>query len=133
MELAMMTCFIVKHFICDFPIQIQTPWMFLNKGIYGHLGGIAHAAIHMSASYPILVVFMMLSPLPEDYLRQDLGLFYGLLLFEGLVHYHMDWFKMWWVGRKGYYPDVHPQFWTWLGIDQMVHYLTYVVMVWLWL
>jgi len=35
----------VKHFICDFPLQAN-PWMYRNKGTYGHAGGLAHSALH---------------------------------------------------------------------------------------
>ena len=124
----MMTAFIAKHFVCDFHPKIQTPEMYLNKGIYGHPGGIAHAFVHVFASTLILLAFS--SAYSRSYV---FWVFIGLLLFEGLVHYHMDWFKMWWCKRKGYKPDTHPQFWFWLGIDQMVHYLTYVVMVLAWI
>ena len=121
----MFTYFIVKHFICDFPIKIQTPWMFLNKGTYGHPGGMAHALIQGIASAPILILTAGCS---------DITPWAGTLLVgEILVHYHMDWFKIWLNKRNNYHPQT-PQFWTLLGIDQLVHYLTYVGMtvVWLW-
>ena len=129
MELLLLSAFIIKHFFCDFHPKIQTPAMYLNKGTYGHPAGIAHAFVHVSASCLILWGFSgatTLSPLRAVFL------FWGLLLFEGLVHYHMDWFKMWWNKRKGYGPTTHDQFWYWLGIDQMVHYFTYVIMVLAW-
>ena len=126
LALAMLAAFIVKHFVCDFPVQIQTPWMFLNKGTYGHLGGIAHVLIHLYASFMVLLAFSCVYA--GNYLF--LGIV-GLLFIEGMVHYHMDWFKMWWGKRNGYMPN-RPQFWFWFGIDQMVHYLTYIVMVLLW-
>jgi hypothetical protein len=125
----MMAAFIVKHFVCDFT-RLQTPAMYLNKGTYGHPGGIAHAFVHVSASALILFAFS----LTFTYALPYIFLWYtGLLMFEGLIHYHMDWFKMWWGKKKGYKPDTHPQFWFWLGIDQMVHYITYVVMVLVWM
>lgn len=136
LALFMMTAFIIKHFVCDFHPRIQTPAMYLNKGTYGHLGGIAHALVHVTASALILWAFFPVesSGFPFTYEKSHVLLTYlGLLLFEGQVHYHMDWFKMWWCKRKGYKPDTHPQFWFWLGIDQMVHYLTYVVMVLAWI
>lgn len=128
MELFLMFCFIVKHFIADFPISMQTPWMFLNKGTYGHPGGLAHAGVHVCGSSVILASLALWNNRPGS----GIWLLLGLLVFEFLVHYHMDWWKMWWNKRKGYKPNTHPEFWTWLGIDQMVHYLTYVVMIWAW-
>ena len=126
-----MTYLIVKHFVCDFPIRIQTAWMFTHKGIYGHPAGIVHAAIHAVASVPVFIwgaaglswyKWHGLTPL------QMVGV---LMIFEFLVHYHMDWFKMWYGKRKGWTPAT-PQFWTFLGIDQLVHYLTYIAMVAVW-
>ena len=75
-----------------------------------------------------------------------------IFIFEFLVHYHMDWFKMMWCkekGYSGYVPQLVPgravlrldrphlaiysnKYFLWLGIDQLVHYLTYVAMIWLW-
>lgn len=128
MELLLISCFIVKHFVADFPISMQTPWMFMNKGTYGHPGGLAHAGIHAAGSAVLLgAVAGALS-----YPTKLIWLLLVLLAFEFLVHYHMDWWKMWWGKRQGYKPSTHPEFWTWLGLDQMVHYLTYVVMVWVW-
>jgi hypothetical protein len=126
----MLTAFIVKHFVCDFHPKIQTPAMYLNKGTYGHPGGIAHAFVHVSASCLILWAFSFAFTYQRPYV---LAWYFGLLLFEGLVHYHMDWFKMWWGKKKGYKPDTHSEFWFWLGIDQMVHYFTYIIMVLVWL
>ena len=135
MSLVMITYFIVKHFVCDFPISIQTPWMFLNKGTYGHPGGIVHASIHAAVSFPVFIwAWSQVQWWPQDkwHGMTPLALAGSLVLFEFLVHYHMDWFKMWWCRKKQYRADTHPQFWVWLGIDQMVHYLTYVVMVGVW-
>jgi len=126
--LILLSLFIIKHFFCDFHPKIQTPAMYLNKGTYGHPGGIAHAFVHVFVSLFVLLTFS--SFYAGNYLF--LGIV-GLLVFEGLVHYHMDWFKMWWCKKKGYKPDTHSEFWYWLGIDQMVHYFTYVVMVAVWL
>ena len=129
--LILLTLFTIKHFFCDFHPRIQTAWMYKNKGTYGHLGGIAHASIHVYASFALLT-FGSLGVELVVYKGSHLGLLAGLLLFEGLVHYHMDWFKMWWCERKGYRCDLSDKFWFWFGIDQMVHYLTYIIMVLAW-
>ncbi len=121
LALILLTLFVVKHFICDFT-KLQPPWMFLNKGTYGHPGGIAHVLVHAIPSMWILTA----SASSDRHWT-----FFGLILFEAEVHYHMDWFKMWWNKRRGYTTTDH-QFWFWLGIDQLVHYLTYVLMVWVW-
>lgn len=135
MELLLFTLFAVKHFICDFPIQMQTPWMFQNKGTYGHLGGITHAAIQAIASVLILLAVTVGYSYSTDstILRQIIIL--GLC--EWVVHYHMDWYKMYMNTTYNYKPDTHSEFWWWLGFDQLVHYLSYVAMIaitvnWIW-
>lgn len=122
--LLMVTYFLVKHFVCDFPIHIQTPWMFKNKGTYGHQAGFAHAFIQAGASAPILLLTWNYAPRP-DYLVL-------LLVGEWFIHYHVDWFKMW-LNKKRNYHTQTPQFWTLLGLDQLVHGLTYVGMIAIWL
>ncbi len=95
--------FIVKHFIADFPLQ--PPYQWQNKGKYGHPGGLLHAAIHGTFTYIILYYFNM--PL-------------WLALLDLIVHYHIDWLKM----QLPWKPD-NKYFWWALGVDQMLHYLTY--------
>lgn len=109
------TAFTVKHFICDFPLQ--KPFHYLNKGKYGHHGGIQHALIHTGATGLILGFFV------ND--------FYTYAVIDGLIHYHMDWFKTWLCAKKNYKPDNSAAYWIWLGIDQMVHYLTYIGIIWM--
>ena len=104
--------FIVKHFVCDFPLQ--KPRHFMNKGAYGHWGGIEHALIHGLGTLLVCLLFG-LSPIVAFFV-------------DVLVHYHVDWFKMWWTAKRGYTPQ-DSMFWIWLGIDQMVHYLTYWVII----
>ena len=136
-----LTLLIVKHYICDFPIKIQTPWMFLNKGKYGHPGGIAHAWIHIIGSAIILLPMALAGVFfAEGDFTSGAVLVWkvaAILGIEVLVHYHMDWFKIWLNTCRGYKPDTHPEFWAWLGRDQLVHYLnyvgtTYIMMVWVW-
>lgn len=101
--------FIIKHFLADFPLQPSYQWM--NKGKYGHPGGLLHAAIHGIMTLAICIVFSI--PL-------------WLALADALIHYHVDWIKM----QLRWKPD-NKYFWWALGIDQMVHYLTYVwIMSW---
>lgn len=121
--LVIMVGLIIKHFICDFPISIQTPWMFLNKGTYGHPGGLVHSFIHAHVSTVMLAWMWII------FRNFNVDLIIFLFPFEFLVHYHMDWFKVWYGKRKNWTPQT-PEFWTFLGIDQMVHYLTYIVMIW---
>lgn len=50
--------FQIKHFICDFPLQ-AFPYQYLNKGTYGHPGGLIHATIHYIGTYIILSFFFL--------------------------------------------------------------------------
>lgn len=102
-----------KHLFLDF--VYQPPYMWQNKGTYGHLGGIYHSMVHAIATMVILLK-----------LGVDGGLVLLLIAAEFIVHYHMDWFKMWYNARKGWKCNLHPQFWVLTGIDQYVHALTYL-------
>lgn len=108
--------FSIKHFICDFPLQAY-PYQFLNKGTYGHPGGVLHSSIHLVGSFLILVWFTDL---------------YGALVlstFDALVHYHIDWAKVN-IGKKyNLKPDNSHQFWNLMGFDQFLHTLTYFAIV----
>ena len=43
--LAAVAVLLVKHAVADF--YLQTPYQYLNKGIYGHPGGLLHSGIHV--------------------------------------------------------------------------------------
>jgi Protein of unknown function (DUF3307) len=105
----------VKHFICDFPLQAN-PWMYRNKGDYLHPGGIAHAAIHGLGTLLVLAPFIgSLSML--------------LAAFDMVVHYHIDWAKMNLAKHYDLQPDNSERFWILLGFDQLLHHLTYFMIV----
>lgn len=106
----------VKHAVADFYLQTRYQWA--NKGIYGHPGGILHAAIHLVCSVPLLAI------LPPPSLVHGVAVLAG----EFLVHYHCDWTKEQLVKRNGWTPTTNA-FWRALGTDQLVHALTYVAMV----
>lgn len=113
--LLIMTLLILKHFIIDFPLQ--TPYQWMNKGTYGHMGGILHAGLHGVATM-IILSFFVFSPLP-----------FLLGLFDMVVHYHVDWAKMKINKHYGWKADEHPEFWIALGVDQLLHYLTYIAIL----
>lgn len=71
-----MTWLIVKHFICDFPLQ-SFPYMYRNKGTYGHPGGILHAGVHVVGTF---LCVLLIAP--------QLALVAALV--DGVVHYHID-------------------------------------------
>lgn len=113
--LFLMTLFIVKHFVFDF--IYQPPYQWMNKGTYGHPGGILHAGQHGLSSLVILLFFT--NPWTAV----------ALALFEFILHYHIDWAKMNFNRKMGWKADKNSQFWVLLGADQLLHYLTYVLLV----
>jgi hypothetical protein len=111
--LAYLAC---KHAIADFFLQTKYQWS--NKGRYGHPGGLLHAGIHLVLSLPILAI------LPPPSLAYGLA----VLAAEFGVHYHCDWIKEK-VVKTNSWTFQNDAYWRAMGVDQLVHGLTYVAMV----
>lgn len=107
--------FQLKHWLFDF--LLQSRYQLVNKGTYGHPGGIIHAGGHALGSVPVLIV---LSP--------GLAWIVGLALAEFVVHYHCDWVKERMNRQQGWTMEDR-EFWLALGADQAFHQLTYVAMI----
>ncbi len=105
----------IKHFICDFPLQAY-PWMYRNKGCYLHPGGIVHALIHGIGTIIVLLPFI-----------GSVAVIYGLV--DWFVHYHIDWAKMSISKHYDLQPNNSEQFWILLGFDQLLHHITYFVLI----
>jgi hypothetical protein len=113
--LIILTLLVTKHFIVDFPLQ--TKFQYSNKGTYGHLGGVLHALLHYIGTFSVLIFFVP-------------GYTAIILAFvDGVIHYHIDWAKMKLNSKMGWGPNSHEQFWWLLGLDQYLHYLTYIGIV----
>lgn len=115
--LVLLLLLFIKHFICDY--LLQTQFMLENKGIYGHEGGMLHAAIHGLGTMLAVMIFGLFS----------VGsVFFGLILgfLDSLIHYHIDYFKV--KYSKGLTPN-DKQFWVAFGLDQFCHHLTYIILV----
>lgn len=108
--LAIILMLTIKHFVADF--VIQTDWMIAEKGYYGKLGGVVHAAVHGIFTMAVLLVFA-----PSQ------AIYWAFVDF--VLHYHIDWVKMK-IGEKYNYTPADKQFWFWIGMDQMLHYFTYI-------
>lgn len=108
-----LTALLVKHFIADF--LYQPPYQWQNKGTYGHPGGLVHTGQHVLLTAIILACFGIAVPAIA-----------GVVVFEALVHYHMDWAKMQLNAAKGWKCNTHNEFWILTGFDQLVHALTYL-------
>lgn len=116
-HITMLTLFLlfsVKHFVIDFICQTQYQWS--NKGKYGHPGGILHAGLHGVGTAACLLAFAW-----EDILF--------LALLDALFHYHIDWAKMNLNARMGWTATTSEYFWWLLGLDQLLHMMTYIVII----
>jgi len=49
---------------------------------------------------------------------------------EAFAHYHLDWLNMNITRKMNWACNTPEQFWTLTCFDQLLHYLTYVAMVW---
>lgn len=106
---------LAKHYVFDF--VLQTPYMFLNKGKYGHPGGILHAGLHALGSVAAIVV-----------LPPSLLIAVAIVIGEFVVHYHIDWTKEQFEHRLKLSPSGSGHF-ILLGLDQLLHQLTYLGIV----
>ena len=113
--LLIFTLLIVKHFIVDFPLQTKYQWS--NKGTYAHPGGILHSGLHGIGTYLCLFWY---APIAAVYLA----------FADMFIHYHIDWAKMSLNAKMGWGPNTHEEFWWLLGLDQFLHYLTYIAILW---
>ncbi len=128
----LMAGLLIKHFVADFPLQ--TLWMASHKGTFLHPGGLAHAAIHMVAT---LVVFIIMA----GYITTSGTTLFALILAEGIIHYAIDYTKMN-LDRKLNYSHLlykngtitgrlitSNNYYLLLGVDQLLHGLTYVAIL----
>lgn len=143
-EIVLMTMLIMKHLIFDF--FLQGPYQYLNKGKYLHPGGLLHAGLAVLGSLLVLFLFYngMRFVAPDGTFNQrglsridyvfdnclDLPLIFTIVLgTEALIHYHMDWLKVKICRKMGWTASNSNWYFHLLGIDQTVHYLTYVGMI----
>lgn len=121
METALVILFLLqlKHFICDFPLQ-SFPYMYENKGTYGHPGGILHSGVHFVGSLIFLIPSLGIS-----------FLLVSVIFAEFIAHYHIDWWKMRTNKKTGWGPLNNHYFWWLLGFDQLLHQVCYIAMIWI--
>lgn len=103
----------IKHFVFDY--LTQTRYQFLNKGKYGHPGGILHAGLQALGT---TAAFFFITP--------TLAVGVAVVIGEFLAHYHIDWTKETWL-KAGGYKTSDGGYWRIYGIDQFAHQATYVV------
>jgi hypothetical protein len=108
----------LKHYWADFGIQTYTQTV--RKGVYGDLLGLSHTLDHIILSLVALMVFNCFYPVSALTI-----LLYSTV--EGVIHYHIDWFKV----RFGTKNMQSGLFWNQFGLDQLAHQLTYIGMIYL--
>mgnify|MGYP005863549685 CR=1 FL=1 len=111
-----------KHLVIDFFVQNRFPYMWQNKHLLFHPGGWLHAGSHAIGTIVTLGLlsgFVPNSVLPILYVS----------LYEMVVHFFIDYFKMNLGKHFGWKPHTSPYFWDLLGIDQFLHQVTYLVML----
>lgn len=114
-EILIILLLLIKHFICDYPLQ--RPYQLMNKGIYGHPGGLLHAAIHGTGT---LIVLLFFAPVTMAL---------GLAMLDALIHYHVDWTKNRINTHFGFSTSSGSGFWILFGLDQLVHQMTYILLI----
>lgn len=100
---------------------LQTRSMLDGRENYLHRGRFLHAGIHSAGS---MIAFLLIDA--------AFLLVVPLVLAEWAVHFHIDWWKGRYTARQGLTPH-DAQFWRATGVDQAMHQLTYVAMIWGWL
>lgn len=118
MELIAVTLFIIKHTIADYLTQYS--WMLRGKATYGAFGGLAHAGWHGILTSVVIWNITTLSLFPVILL--------GLL--DSIIHYHIDYAKSNVWKYKKYTPE-DQMYWVTHGVDQMLHFLTYIFIIWI--
>lgn len=113
--LLLLAGFQVKHVLGDY--VLQNAYILEHRRIWGHPGGLLHVAIHAALTLPLLLAAGVQG-----------ALFFAILLGEALFHYHVDWVKDGWIFREGW-TQQDKQYWWLTGVDQMLHQLSYLVIV----
>jgi len=113
----LLIAFQIKHLIADY--YLQFPYMYENKGAKtGWLKPLFdHTLVHGAFTFFIIVIYMIFNP--------EISLWLLLLvLFDIGTHFITDR----WKATRGRHPG-ESKFWTDLGIDQMIHHIVGILIV----
>lgn len=115
----LMLCLLqIKHMFADY--YLQTPKMLSGRSTYFHWGRAQHAGVHVLGS---VIVFLLFGA-PWSFIVIIAAL-------EWVVHFNIDFAKASYSDKKKLSPT-QAAFWRAAGLDQLMHNLTYVAMVWAW-
>jgi hypothetical protein len=107
-----------KHMLADY--FLQTKIMLDGRDQYIHLGRFLHVGVHVIGS--ILSFLLVGAPVV---------VILPLVLAEWIAHYHIDWWKGH-VTKSQNLTPADPAYWRASGLDQALHQLTYIAMIWGW-
>ncbi len=108
----------IKHMFADF--FMQTPKMLSGRGEYLHFGRAQHAGIHAIGTMIVLIPF-----------GAPVLFILAIAAVEWVVHFNIDFCKAKHCDSQELGPT-DAAFWRAAGIDQALHHLTYVGIVWAW-
>ncbi len=114
----MLCLLLIKHMFADY--YLQTPKMLSGRGEYFHLGRAQHAGVHVVGSVVVLLMF-----------GAPLRFILIIAALEWIIHFNIDFVKARYSDKKRLEPT-QAAFWRAAGLDQLMHNLTYVAMVWAW-
>ncbi|QXV85134.1 hypothetical protein bas27_0064 [Escherichia phage TrudiGerster] len=104
--------FFLKHFMADYPLQ--TPYMLRKTHKIGwKLPLLTHSLVHAVLTFAILILFT------------SLGMAIALAIMELILHFIIDY----WKAQRCKYAISDAKFWIALGFDQLLHYLTYALII----
>jgi len=106
---ALLVFLTIKHTVVDF--FLQTNYQISNKRYYGSWGSVSHSLQHGIGT--VLCVYAV---------TQNWGWAASAGLADAVLHYHIDYTKIKFTPTDSH----HPHYWRWFGVDQALHYLTYL-------
>jgi hypothetical protein len=107
----------IKHCYADF--YLQTYMQTVKKGVWMDPIGLSHTVDHIYSSLIVMLgfsLFVSINPISIIF----------VVTVEGIIHYLIDFIKV----KYGCKDNTKPIFWTQFGLDQLVHEMTYLWMVW---
>jgi hypothetical protein len=107
----------IKHCYADF--YLQTYMQTVKKGVWMDPIGLSHTVDHIYSSLIVMLgfsLFVSINPISIIF----------VVAVEGIIHYIVDFTKV----KYGCKDNTKPIFWTQFGLDQLVHEMTYLWMVW---
>jgi hypothetical protein len=110
----MLSALFIKHWLADFAYQTSNELKY--KGVYGHLTGLNHSIKHGIATTFIFAICSW-----------PLGIALLLGSVDTMLHYHIDWAK----SNFGNKDPAQQSFWVHLGLDQLMHAFTYLLLVYM--